>query len=173
MKGVIFLDRDGVIVQDVGYLNTTERIRWVPGILETLRILQQRGYALVIISNQSGLRRGHFSWDRMHRIQREIEQRLRREGIYIQASYLCPHHPNERCGCRKPGIVSVRRFLHRYPQYRDREWIVVGDQDSDVEFGRRLGARTFRLAPSLEKEADSKILRQPQDLLDKLKEQTA
>ncbi len=167
MKGVIFLDRDGVIVQDVGYLNTTERIRWVPGILEALRALQRRGYALVIVSNQSGLRRGFFSWDRMWRVQREIERRLRREGIRILATYLCPHHPNERCGCRKPGTISVSRFLHQYPEYKNTPWVVVGDRETDMEFGRRMGAQTFCLNPRAD-DPQGTVLTDPRDLLQRL-----
>jgi len=164
MKGVIFLDRDGVIVKDVGYLNTPEQIRWMPGIVETLRSLQRQGYALVIISNQSGLRRGYFSWPRMHRVQREIERRLRQEGVRILAAYLCPHHPNERCGCRKPGTVLVQRFFHDFPEYRNAPRVVVGDRASDVEFGRRIGAQTFQIAPQMEA-PDKHIFKSPRDLL--------
>lgn len=141
MRGVIFLDRDGVLIKDTGYINSPEFIHWNPTVFESLRRLQDMGFDLVIITNQSGVRRGFLSYEMATRIEREILRTLAKNGVKISGYYACFHHPNERCGCRKPGTFHAKRYLKDVPYKQIANCFVIGDKESDMEFARNLGCK--------------------------------
>lgn len=139
MKGVIFLDRDGVLIEDIGYINSPEFIRWKPYVFESLKRLQQMRYDLVIITNQSGVSRGFLSYDRALRIEREVLSILSKNEVRIKGYYSCYHHPNERCGCRKPGTFLAMKYLNEITNKTAVKCIVIGDRSSDIKFAKNLG----------------------------------
>ena len=150
MKGIVFLDRDGTLIEEVGYLRDPDKIRPLPGVAEALRRLAAAGYRLAVISNQAGLARGKFSPAEMEAVHREFVAAFLREGVVFDAVEYCPHHPEgvvasyrETCDCRKPGTGMADRVLRRLGVPDSCPRWVVGDKMTDILMGVRLGARTI------------------------------
>jgi D-glycero-D-manno-heptose 1,7-bisphosphate phosphatase len=140
LKPAAFLDRDGTLVVEVGYLANSEDLRLLPGIPAALRALKAAGYSLVVISNQSGVGRGLFPRSRVYEAMARLRHELRVHGVELDAVYFCPHRPDEGCGCRKPGselLVQAAANL----SLGLRESVMIGDKRLDAETGRRAGAR--------------------------------
>ncbi|GAG11552.1 unnamed protein product, partial [marine sediment metagenome] len=144
----VFLDRDGTIVEDVGYLRATDDIRILPGAAEALTRLKEAGFLLLIVTNQSAVARGWLTEDAMLEIEREIERLLEREGAVVDGFYYCPHLPEGTvsryarvCGCRKPQPGLLERAARGWDVNLARSY-AVGDSERDVEAGRRAGCRT-------------------------------
>ncbi len=150
---VVLLDRDGTVVIDREYLDDPAGLAFLPGAAEGLRRLYQRGYRLVIVSNQSGVGRGLFSQQRLEAMNQRLRVMVQEAGAELAGIYCCPHRPDEGCACRKPNIALVQqaaRELHFDPV----DCIVIGDRDSDIELGRRIGATTIRLSSQVEAASD-------------------
>jgi D-glycero-D-manno-heptose 1,7-bisphosphate phosphatase len=146
MKRVVMLDRDGTVVIDRGYLADPEGLEFEPDAAEALRVLHASGHRLVVVTNQSGVGRGYFPLERLHAMNDRLLAMVGAAGAMLEAIYYCPHAPEEGCDCRKPEQGLMRRAsaeLHFDP----RTAVVIGDRDSDVEFGRRAGATTILLDP--------------------------
>ncbi|HEX4049618.1 MAG TPA: HAD family hydrolase [Steroidobacteraceae bacterium] len=146
VERVVLMDRDGTLVVDRDYLADPAGLEFLPGAVEALRRLHERGYRIVIISNQSGVGRGLFSLERLREINARLAQMVREAGAALAGIYCCPHRPDENCVCRKPNVELVRQAaqeLHFDPAAA----VMIGDRDSDIELGRRLGATTIRLVP--------------------------
>jgi D,D-heptose 1,7-bisphosphate phosphatase len=141
----VFLDRDGTINEDRGYLADPAEVRLLPGVGEGLRLLQAGGFRLVVISNQSGVARGMLTEAALGEIHRRLEALLEEEGVTLTATYYCPHHPEgdppyrEACHCRKPQGGLVERAAREHGIDLRRSY-VVGDQDVDMELARQVGA---------------------------------
>lgn len=153
MNGVVFLDRDGTLIEDAGYLGDPAGVRILPGAAEGLRRLAAKGYALAVVSNQAGLARGKFTRKEMEAVHRAFVTAFRKEGVRFDAVEYCPHHPDgavaeyrKACGCRKPATGLADAALRRLaiPDACPR-W-VVGDKMTDILLGLRLGARTILVA---------------------------
>src|SRR6185437_1189986 len=144
---VILLDRDGTLVIDRGYLGDPAGLEILPGAAEALGRLHRAGHRLVVVSNQSGVGRGLLSEERLEQINARLSQMVREAGAQLAGIYCCPHRPEERCECRKPGTALVQQAA-RELGFDPSAAVVIGDKASDVELGRRLGALTVRLAPS-------------------------
>ena len=146
---VVLLDRDGTVVIDRDYLADPAGLAFLPGAAEGLKRLHKRGYRLVIVSNQSGVGRGLFTQQRLEAMNQRLRVMVQEAGAELAGIYCCPHRPDEGCACRKPNIALVQqaaRELHFDPA----DCIVIGDRDSDIELGRRIGAITIRLLPQVE-----------------------
>lgn len=153
MRGVVFLDRDGTLIEEEGYLSDPAGMREIPGAAESLAKLSREGYALAVASNQAGLAKGKFREDQMEAVHRAFVAHFRARGVEFSAVEYCPHHPEgvvERyrmaCGCRKPAPGMAEKVLRalRVPA-SCRIW-VVGDKMSDILMGRRLRAETILVA---------------------------
>jgi D-glycero-D-manno-heptose 1,7-bisphosphate phosphatase len=149
MRGApaVFVDRDGTLILEVGYLSRLEQIEVLPGAAEAVRLLGQRGIKVVVITNQSGIARGLISEGDLDVIHQELKRRLARCGAFLDGIYYCPHHPTEgrdpyrvTCDCRKPNIGLVRQAVAELNLDLGRSY-VVGDQDSDMELAARIGAK--------------------------------
>lgn len=146
MKGApaIFLDRDGTINEDPGYLTDPSEIRLLPGVGEGLRLLQERDFRLVVVSNQSGIARGMLTEVTLEEIQRRLETMLKAEGVTLTGTYYCPHYPEGRppyrqvCDCRKPNGGLVQRAVQEHNIDLSRSY-VVGDKLIDIELARQMG----------------------------------
>jgi D-glycero-D-manno-heptose 1,7-bisphosphate phosphatase len=139
-RPAVFLDRDGTLVEEVGYLDDASALRLLPGVAAGLRVLQAAGYALVLISNQAGVGRGFFPLARVYEVMARLRTVLRAEGVELDAVYFCPHRPDEGCACRKPGTELIERAEEDL-QLDLRHSVMVGDKLLDVETGRRAGGR--------------------------------
>ncbi|HET9328554.1 MAG TPA: HAD family hydrolase [Candidatus Eisenbacteria bacterium] len=139
-RSAAFLDRDGTLVREVGYLSDPADLEILPGVPQALRHLQAAGLALVVISNQSGVGRGLFSISRVYDAMARLRRRLRAEGVEIDGIYFCPHRPEAGCACRKPGSLLLERAAEDLGLTL-RDSYMIGDKRLDVETGHRVGAR--------------------------------
>lgn len=111
LRRAVFLDRDGTLIQEREYLADPDGVKFFPGVLEALRLLAEEGFALVVVTNQSGIARGLYSRSDYEAVARRVSEELAREGLTLDATYFCPHHPQFTgpCDCRKPSTGMYRR----------------------------------------------------------------
>ena len=134
MRRAVFFDRDGTLIVDRGYLSSPDQVEFPAGALEMLRELQRRGFALVVISNQSGIGRGFISEEEARAVDERFRGLLAGEGISLDGVYYCPHLPEDGCDCRKPKpglLLEAARELDLDLE----ESYMVGDKISDAEAG--------------------------------------
>jgi histidinol-phosphate phosphatase family protein len=141
----VFLDRDGTLVADPGYVHRIEDYALLPGVPEALRALGAGGFGLAIVTNQSGIGRGYFALEDFERFQAHLLEDLERAGVRIDATYLCPHRPDAGCACRKPAPGLLERARAELGADLARSW-VIGDAASDVELAARAGCRSVWIA---------------------------
>ena len=136
----VFLDRDGTIVEDPGFLHEPEKVTLLPGAAEAIRRLNIADYRVVIVTNQSGIGRGRYTVDDYEAVQRRLVELLAARGARIDGAYVCPHHPqlSGPCDCRKPGLKLFREAAEAFDIDFSRSWW-VGDRLSDVQPARLLG----------------------------------
>ena len=140
MKPAVFIDRDGTLIDDIGYLADPDGLSFYPGIPEALRRLQDEGYLIVVVTNQSGIGRGYFSEETALAVNHAMLRLLREKGVQVAAIYFCPHHPDDGCSCRKPGQLMIHRALKDLDIDSSISWI-VGDIDKDIWAGINAGIR--------------------------------
>ena len=145
--GAVFLDRDGTLIEEVGYLDRLERVELYPYSIEAVRALNRAGLKVVMVTNQSGVARGFFSEAVVNSVHQHIADMLRAGGAWFDAYYYCPHHPDGRvaeyataCECRKPGRGMVDRAVRELGIDPTRSF-TVGDRWLDVALARTVGAR--------------------------------
>jgi len=126
-----FLDRDGTIVRDTGYLCDPADVRLLAGAAQAIRLLNDRHIHVVIVTNQSGIARGYYGPAEFETVQAEVERQLALEGARVDAVYHCPHAPQGGCGCRKPELGMYRRARKRLGVDLSRS-LYVGDRAADV-----------------------------------------
>lgn len=135
---VLFIDRDGVLIVDRDYLAEADGVELLPGVPAALRAAAAAGFALVGISNQSGVGRGRFGQVELEAVMARMDQALAEAGAGLDAMYYCPHAPQDGCRCRKPGPGLLEEASRAFRWEAGRSW-VIGDKASDVELGRRHG----------------------------------
>ncbi len=140
-----FLDRDGVLIEDRGYPHRPEHLFVLAGVPEALARLREAGFLLVVVTNQSGIARGLFSAEEMHRFHDMLQERLSPYGATVDAFYHCPHHPSGSvaklsiaCDCRKPAPGMIRQALADWKIDPEASFI-AGDKESDIAAGRAAG----------------------------------
>ncbi len=140
----VFLDRDGTIIEDTGYLRDPRSVRFLPGAPEALTQFQRAGYLLVIISNQSGIGRGWITENQYEQVQRRLLEKLAQQKVFLAGNYYCPHSPEANCACRKPRPDLLRQAACDLSIDLRRSWM-IGDKPSDIEAGAVAGCRTIWL----------------------------
>lgn len=163
--GAVFLDRDGTIVEDPGFLHDPADVHLLPGAAAAIGRLNDAGRPVVVVSNQSGIARGLYTADDYRAVQRRLEELLEALGARIDASYFCPHHPDFTgpCDCRKPGTKLFQDAQLRLGGIDfARSWF-VGDRPSDVLPARTLGGHgvLVRSGPGMEYAADAAVMGVP------------
>ena len=140
LRAAVFLDRDGTICEEVGYLNHVSRFRMFPFVADALRRLNQSGYPVIVVSNQSGVARGYFPESVLQEVTERMRQQLAESGAKVDAVYYCSHSSSENCPCRKPrtGLLECAARDHAIDLQRS---FVVGDRYTDVELARNARAR--------------------------------
>jgi D-glycero-D-manno-heptose 1,7-bisphosphate phosphatase len=151
MNKAVFLDRDGTINTDSGYVYRIQDFKFIEGVRESLLLLQEAGYLLVVISNQSGVARGYYTEDDVVRLHAWMIKTLYSEGIVISGVYYCPHHPrgviepyNRDCGCRKPKLELFYRAVRDMDIDIDISF-AIGDRVRDLEICGVSGCRGYLL----------------------------
>jgi D-glycero-D-manno-heptose 1,7-bisphosphate phosphatase len=147
MRRAVFLDRDGVICTEEGYISDPRQLRLIPGAADAIRLFNQSGLAAVVITNQSGVARGFFTEETVAVLNRAMHERLEEQGARLDAVYYCPHHPEgavERyrlvCDCRKPATGMLRQAADECNLEVMRSYL-VGDKLSDIECAGRAGVK--------------------------------
>jgi len=143
-RRLALIDRDGTIIVDKVYLSDPDGIELAPGAIEGLRLLRDAGFALVLITNQSGIARGYFDAATLERIHDRLQSMLLAEGLRLEAIYFCPHGPDDGCDCRKPAPGMVTKAM-RDLGFRPDEVVVVGDSDADMGAAEAAGVAGVRV----------------------------
>jgi D-glycero-D-manno-heptose 1,7-bisphosphate phosphatase len=145
-RPAVFLDRDGTLIEEAGFLDRLERVRFFPYSVDAVRLLNRAGFALVVVTNQSGIARGFFDDEFVRATHRHISTVLAAGGARVDGFYYCPHHPEgtveryrQACACRKPGpgLLLSAAADHQIDLARS---FVVGDRASDANLAAAVGA---------------------------------
>ncbi len=144
---VVFLDRDGTLNEEVGYVNHLDRFTLLPRAGEAIRLLNQNQIRTVVITNQSGVAKGYFPESLIHRVHQKMEELLKKERAHLDGIYYCPHHPDvgdppyrQKCRCRKPATGLVEDAVRELNLDCSRSYM-IGDRWNDIEFGHQIGAK--------------------------------
>lgn len=147
-KRAVFLDRDGVINVDNGYVSQRDDFEFIDGVIDACKVLKEKGYLIVIITNQSGIARGYFSEEQFHTLTEWMDWSLADRGVDLDGLYYCPHHAEKGvgeykidCDCRKPKpgmLMNAIADLDIDPS----QSILVGDKVSDIQAGLAAGIKT-------------------------------
>ncbi len=148
----VFLDRDGVVLKEVGYLDDFKKISFYKGNIEAIKLLRKYGFKLIVVSNQSGVARGYFTEDFVKKTHRLIQKKLKKHKTKIDAFYYCPHHIKDvkvkryykDCFCRKPKPGMVLKAKKRFNIDLSKSYL-IGDKLTDIELGKNTGLKTFLL----------------------------
>lgn len=163
----IFLDRDGTLVHPRHYPSLPAHLKLYDGIVSGLCRLQAAGFRLIVVTNQSGIARGYFTFEDLWRMHNHLWSELASKGVRLDAIYACPHHPDGvlpelamHCACRKPLPGMLLRAAHDFELDLRASW-VIGDILDDVEAGHRAGSRTVLVDLGTER-APEQALRTPE-----------
>jgi formyltetrahydrofolate-dependent phosphoribosylglycinamide formyltransferase len=167
-KGVaaVFLDRDGTIIEDAGYIRDPQQVRLLPGAAEAIARLNAQGLRTFVVTNQSGIARGLLSQEEYHRTEQRVDELLRQAGARVDAHYFCPHLPelSGPCECRKPGTLLYRRAAEQFGIDLTQSWW-IGDRLRDVLPAEALGGRGILLgaedAPDISSAVDLVLASSP------------
>lgn len=146
-RPAVFLDRDGTMIDEVGYLDRIEDVRWFPWTIDAIRLLNRAGYLVCVVTNQGGIARGLFDEAFVDRVHAMLDGDLRASGAVVDGWFMCPHHPRAvvpglltPCACRKPGRGMIDAACARWEIDLPHSWI-IGDRDVDVMMAAAVGAR--------------------------------
>ena len=151
MRKAIFLDRDGTINIDKGYVYRIQDFEFIEKVPEAIAEMKRLGYLVIVLSNQSGVARGYYTEDAVVKLHEYINEQLRKAGTEIDGFYFCPHHPDgivgryrQQCGCRKPGIGMLQYAVQDFGIDVGNSWI-VGDKERDLFLGYDIFAKRILL----------------------------
>jgi D-glycero-D-manno-heptose 1,7-bisphosphate phosphatase len=141
-RRAVFLDRDGTIIEDVGYPRDLEQIRLLPGAARAIQRLNATGFVPLVVTNQSGIARGIVSEEDYRRTERRLDELLAPFGAQIEGHYFCPHHPelSGPCEYRRPGTLLYRQAARQFDIDLEHSWW-VGDRMRDLQPAQTFGAR--------------------------------
>lgn len=143
----VFLDRDGTMAPDVHYCSCVEDFELFPCTAEAIRLLNEHGLKVIVVTNQSGIARGFFTEETLAKIHKKMKEELARGGARVDGIYYCPHHPDDNCECRKPQPKLVLQAA-KDVDIDLKQSFIVGDLDMDIKLGRKVGCKTILIADS-------------------------
>ncbi len=138
----VFIDRDGTMAKDMHYCSYPEDFELFPKTSKAIRLLNQNGFKVIVVTNQSGIARGYFTEDTLNEIHQKMKKELAKEGAYVDDIYYCPHHPDDNCDCRKPKPKLVLQAVRKH-DIDLKNSFVVGDLQMDIALGKAVGCRTI------------------------------
>lgn len=148
MKRAVFIDRDGTLSEEVGYINHPERFRLFPYAGEAIRQLNENGWLAIVTTNQAGVARGYFSEEMIETVHKSMREKLETDGARLDAIYYCAHHPSVGeppyrfdCDCRKPKPGLISRAASDFDIDLKNSWM-VGDRYSDIQMARNAGVKS-------------------------------
>ncbi|WP_319547750.1 D-glycero-beta-D-manno-heptose 1,7-bisphosphate 7-phosphatase [Desulfogranum marinum] len=149
LRPAVFLDRDGTINEQMGYINHISRFQLLPGIGEAIRRLNELHIPVIVVTNQSGLARGYFPASLLDEVHQKMEKQLADAGAHVDGIYICPHHPEAKeekyrraCNCRKPKTGLLEQAATELNIDLPASF-VVGDRWSDIRCGKAVGATSI------------------------------
>ena len=137
----VFLDRDGTIMEDGNYVGDIDRIVLIPQTIKALKLLKDHGYKLFVVTNQSGVGRGFFTTEAVKNIHNHLDELFYQAGVSIDRYYVCPHHPDDNCDCRKPKPKFLQEAISEY-HLDPAHCFMIGDRSSDLFAGSNAGIRS-------------------------------
>ena len=145
-QAAVFLDRDGTLNVEKGYLYRFEDWEWICGAVEAIRRINALGYLAIVVTNQAGIARGYYQEDDVQNLHQQVSTLLAGENAHIDAYYYCPHHPQfgilRDCACRKPKVGMLIQAQQDLDINLTDSWI-IGDKVSDIEAGRQAGVSSI------------------------------
>ena len=144
---VIFLDRDGVINQEVGYLHKSKDFKFIDGTFEACKQFQSLGYKLIVVTNQSGIARGYYQEEDFHILTKWMLAQFYNRDIDILDVFFCPHGPKSTCKCRKPQPGMLLEARDKYDINMEGSWI-IGDKEADITAANSAGVNNTILVKS-------------------------
>lgn len=148
----VFLDRDGTInFNKKGYVHKIEDFEFIPKAIEALQILSNTGYKIIIITNQSGIGRGYYKEEDYKKLNNWMLNQLTKQGVRIDKVYYCPHHPDDKCECRKPKIGLLIQAVKDFGISLNDSWL-VGDDERDIIMGRSANVKTIKIGQKMSKQ---------------------
>jgi len=149
MKKAVFLDRDGTINEEMGYINHISRFNIFDFVPDAIKILNECGFLIFVVTNQSGMARGYFDEKLLHAVHAALISEVEKKKATIEKIYFCPHHPGEGnqkyridCNCRKPKPGMIKMAQEEFNIDLKKSYI-IGDRYKDVQFGKKLGLKTI------------------------------
>lgn len=148
MRRAVFLDRDGTINVEKEYLYQISEFEFVPGAVEAVRLLNEAGFLVIVVTNQSGVARGYYSEEDVENLHRYIAGELEKQGVWVDAWLYCPHHPDGRgsyalpCNCRKPLPGMLNEAIRRFDIDPESSFM-IGDKMADISAGLAAGCRAI------------------------------
>lgn len=140
----VFFDRDDTLIEDKGYMYKTSDLKYFPKTIEVLKQLNAKGFEVFIVTNQSGVGRGFFSLDQMHKFNQFMLDDLNSKGIQVKGITFCPHSPEENCDCRKPKPKLINDLCDEFEVNKSASFM-FGDKDSDLLAGQNAGLNSFKV----------------------------
>ncbi|MBI2660075.1 HAD family hydrolase [Candidatus Woesearchaeota archaeon] len=140
MSRAIFLDRDGVVTEDLGFVHKVEDFKLVKNAVEGLKLL--KNFKLIFITNQSGIGRGYFKFEDFLDYNNRVLEELRKYNIKIEKTYVCPHAPDDNCECRKPKTKMIDDAAREFGIDLSKSFM-IGDKKIDVEMGHNAGCKSI------------------------------
>lgn len=148
----VFIDRDGTINVNVGYIDHPDDFHMYPGVVEGIKLLKKKGYKIIVVTNQSGIGRGYFVEENLDDIHHKMNNELSTNGTTVDAIYYCPHHPDENCDCRKPKTGLLEQAIKDL-KINIKESFIIGDRMLDIEAGDKIGCKTVLVPEDKDKVA--------------------
>ncbi|MGP6220856.1 D-glycero-alpha-D-manno-heptose-1,7-bisphosphate 7-phosphatase [Caldiplasma sukawensis] len=137
-KKALFIDRDGTIIHDCPYCHDVSQIKLYDDTVQMMKEYMEKDYLIIIITNQSGIGRGYFSMRDYENFHNALIQKLKERGVKVDATYFCPHTPDDKCSCRKPETGLIKKAMKDF-EIDIESSIVIGDRDDiDGELARRM-----------------------------------
>lgn len=150
MNKAIFLDRDGVLVDNSEhyYIWKSDQFRLIDGVIENLKMFIQKGFQLFIVSNQGGISRGLYSKNDIFKLHAELIQTFKANHIEISEIAFCPHHSEvEKCLCRKPDSLMIEKLIAKYRIIKEESYL-IGDSKSDMDAANKVGIQGIQIIPN-------------------------
>ena len=145
MRKAVLVDRDDTLCPDVPYCSDPSKIHVFPDVPGAIRRLNDAGFLVLMITNQSGIGRGYFNLNDLEAVNAELLRQIELGGGRIDDIFFCPHTPEDNCDCRKPKLGMGRSAIAKYDLDPTICWM-IGDKEKDIEFGKGLGSRTIMVS---------------------------